>query len=342
MKDLKYTKAENDRDVVVSTRVRIARNLSKTPFPAKLNGKGLEDVCGKVKKALDKSDYTFVDPAALSDAERQSYVEARSVSPEFISSPKGRLLVTGKKDPHVFIMVNEEDHIRLQSFFDGFAPDEAYRSALDAEADLEKGLAAENESFAFDDAFGYLTRCPTNVGCGMRISVMLHLPALTGASKINSLAGALGRLDCNLRGSYGEGSESVGALYQVSNRTSAGKTEEEIMKDFRKVVGEIVEAERKERESMLKNAGAPLRDKIMRAYGTMKYAARISSKELLELYTYVRLGKSLGFDFMPDYGVIDRSVTELMPAHLLLSDMEADDPYKRDEIRADRLRELIG
>ncbi len=341
MKNFEYIKENGDKDVVVSVRVRLARNLDKTPFPGRCTAEAKKQIAEKIKNALSSDEFIFTDMAALSREERECYAESRNVSREFISSPDGNILITSKKSPNLFVMVNEEDHIRAQAIYDRMALDEAFNDVMLFDDILENALEKASASLAFDETLGYLTSCPSNIGCGLRASVMLHLPALSMSGKIQSLGEALGKLGCNLRGSYGEGSQSAGTLYQISNRSSKGKSEKEIIESFKRICGEVIETERKERTALYKKNALSLEDKIMRAYGTMKYARRIPSKELTELYAYVRLGKALGFEELPSFDALDRLVVELMPAHLSLSDRSADDIYARDMIRADKLRKKL-
>lgn len=341
MKNFEYKREDGDKDVVVSVRVRLARNLDKTPFPGRCTAEAKRQIAEKIKNALSSDKFNFTDMTSLSKEERECFAESRNVSRDFISSPEGGMLITSKSSPNLFVMVNEEDHIRAQAIYDRMALDEAFDEIMRFDDTLEDALSKSSLSLAFDKDLGYLTSCPSNIGCGLRASVMLHLPALSMSGKIQSLGEALGKLGCNLRGSYGEGSQSAGTLYQISNRSSKGKTEKEIMESFKRICGEVIETERKERIALYKKNALSLEDKIMRAYGTMRYARRIPSKELTELYAYVRLGISLGLEELPTYEALDRLAVELMPAHLSLSDRSADDPYARDTIRADKLRAML-
>ena len=200
---------------VISTRVRLARNLKDYPFPLKLSEQGREKVIELVKKAITESnsaianDFSFIKISELDPRQSVSLVEKRLVSPEFISETKGRALLLSK-DESVSIMLNEEDHIRLQVIKKGLSLEETYD-----EADRLDTLLDENLSFAFDEKLGYLTQCPTNLGTGMRASVMLHLPALEKSRAISRIAGNLSKLGLTIRGAHGEGTEPQGALYQL-------------------------------------------------------------------------------------------------------------------------------
>jgi len=338
MNEMKYTPDRDARDVVVSVRVRLARNLADIPFPTRGPWEERADIADKIRRALEGKDFIFTDMASLGATERSCYVESRNISPEFASGEKGTMLITSKKDPHLFVMINEEDHIRIQGILDRMSPEEALKSCMEFDDALEEAFNKASLSIAFDKDMGYLTCCPSNIGCGLRASAMLHLPALNASGKISALADALGKLGYNLRGSYGEGSESKASLYQISNRSSKGKSEEEIINEFTRVTNEVIETERKERASLLKRSSVSLTDSIMRSYGIMRYARKVTSKELTELYSNVRLGRAILGEELPSFETLDRLAVELMPAHLALSDRSADDAYARDVIRADKMR----
>ncbi|MEE1318682.1 MAG: ATP--guanido phosphotransferase, partial [Ruminococcus sp.] len=211
-----------DSKVVISTRVRLARNLKNFPFPCKLNLQGREKVVEKVKNAITNSnssiasDFSFIKMNELTQRQSVSLVERRLVSPEFVNDSEGGALLLSK-DESLSIMINEEDHIRLQVITDGLSLEDAYDTA-----DKLDTLLDENLEFAFDEKLGYLTQCPTNLGTGMRASVMLHLPALEKSKAIGRIAGNLSKLGLTIRGAHGEGTEPYGALYQLSNQVTLG------------------------------------------------------------------------------------------------------------------------
>lgn len=319
-------------NTVLSTRVRFARNLSGLRFPECADEKTLNEVCETAKKAF--SGYECFDFSKLNATEKTAYAETHLCSPQFASGEgKGRLLLISP-DGEVSVMVNEEDHFRIQAICPG----------LDTARAFEKALAADDllpqERVAFDEKLGYLTACPTNLGCAMRVSAMLHLPALAAAGEINGLSRAVDQLGFTLRGAFGEGSGGVGDLYQVSNRGSYDSGEKDVIKAFEKLVGQICEREGKLRDAMKKD-GISLEDRVWRSFGTLNYARSLSYSEFVGCWSDLRLGAELGMEGAPDTALLDRLLIELMPARLCLKDMEASDPVKRDAIRARTLREAL-
>ena len=220
---------------VISTRVRLARNLKDYPFPCRLSEQGRKKVIEKVTSAIRDSnssiasDFNLIKLDDLTEAQGVSLVERHLVSPEFISETEGRALLLSK-DESMSIMINEEDHIRLQVITDGLSLEQAYDTA-----DKLDTLLDENLEFAFDDKLGYLTQCPTNLGTGMRASVMLHLPALEKSRTIGRIAGNLSKLGLTIRGAYGEGSEPSGSLYQLSNQVTLGISEKAAIENLENI-----------------------------------------------------------------------------------------------------------
>ena len=237
-------------DVVISTRIRLARNLKDYPFPCKLNSQGREKVIEKVRDAVKKSnspvasDFSFIKMSELTSSQSVSLVEKRLVSPEFISETDGRALLISK-DECFSIMINEEDHIRLQVITKGLSLEQAYDTA-----DKLDTLLDENLDFAFDEKLGYLTQCPTNLGTGMRASVMLHLPALEKSRAISRIAGNLSKLGLTIRGAHGEGTEPKGALYQLSNQVTLGISEKAAIENLKNITEQLIAQENQARERL--------------------------------------------------------------------------------------------
>ena len=287
-----YEKSGNCGDVVCSTRVRLARNLKQFPVPAKATDPQREAVEQKVRDALLSGnsilskEFRFVPLENASEEEAVSLVERHIVSPEFISDRRGKAVLISD-DESISSMVNEEDHLRIQVLREGFSLKEAAETA-----DRIDTLLSETLDFAYDPEFGYLTQCPTNLGTGMRASVMLHLPALTENGAMPRIASNLSKLGLTLRGTYGEGSKSVGGLYQLSNQITLGLSENEAIENLRSITVQLMEEERKARSQMAQDVA--WQDKIDRAAGILKTARVLSSSECMELLSYVRFGISVG------------------------------------------------
>ena len=275
-------------DVVISTRIRLARNLKDFPFPCKLNSQGREKVIEKVRDAVKKSnspvasDFSFIRMSELTSSQSVSLVEKRLVSPEFISDTDGRALLISK-DECFSIMINEEDHIRLQVITKGLSLEQAYDTA-----DKLDTLLDENLDFAFDEKLGYLTQCPTNLATGMRASVMLHLPALEKSRAINRIAGNLSKLGLTIRGAHGEGTEPKGALYQLSNQVTLGISEKAAIENLKNITEQLIAQENQARERLC--ASIDIQDAISRSLGILRSALVISHDEALKLLSNVRLG----------------------------------------------------
>ena len=323
-------------DIVISTRIRLARNLKDFPFPCKLNSQGREKVIEKVRDAVKNSnssvasDFSFIKLSDLSSTQSVSLVEKRLVSPEFISDSDGRALLLSK-DESFSIMINEEDHIRLQVITKGLSLEQAYDTA-----DKLDTLLDENLDFAFDEKLGYLTQCPTNLGTGMRASVMLHLPALEKSRAISRIAGNLSKLGLTIRGAHGEGTEPKGALYQLSNQVTLGISEKAAIENLRSITEQLVAQEKKARERLC--ASIDIQDTISRSLGILRSALVISHDEALKFLSNVRLGivskqiKSVKTE------TIDRLMTAVEPATLSVNMKKNLSAHERDIERARLLR----
>ena len=282
-----YQVKGNDADTVFSSRVRLARNLQGYCFDRGLSKEGAEEIIAKVGSALGEG-YIKTDLEELSSTKIASLVEQHLISRDLAQkrSPRALFRNDGKS---LSVMTPEEDHIRLQCILPGLALRDAYRFACECDDALDGAL-----ELAFDERLGYLTHCPTNLGTGMRASVMLFLPALTAARMIPSLSHQLSKIGLVMRGMYGEGSEPSGCLYQVSNQVTLGLSEEEILHKLEEAVQSIVESERKLRTEQSGEAAERRRDRIHRAEGILRYATMISSEEFFSLYTDLKLGIALG------------------------------------------------
>lgn len=326
----------NNSDIVVSTRIRLARNLDKTPFPNAL--KDTKEVTEKIKNAILASnstlskDFDFIDLDNTPPIRKQSMAEEHLISPVMCEGSGKSVLIS--KDKTMSIMLMEEDHIRLQIIKNGYALDEAYSLASKVDDVIE-----ENLTYAFDNDFGYLTACPTNTGTGMRASVMLHLPALTMTDNITKIISSAGSLGIEVRGLYGEGTKAYGHLYQISNRVTLGISEEKSLERLKNIVDQVIEMENKARKSLKENNADVLADKLFRSYGILKYARSISSSEAKSLLSDVMLGQNLGI--LPEEGKITPLECMVTTEPALLCDGQEITPSERDKKRAEFIRSNI-
>ena len=335
-----YEKAGNCGDVVCSTRVRLARNLRQFPFPARATVKQREAVEQQVKDALLSGnsilskEFRFLPLESASEEEAVSLVERHIVSPEFISDRRGKAVLISE-DESISIMINEEDHLRIQVLREGLSLKEAAETA-----DRIDTLLSETLTFAYDPEFGYLTQCPTNLGTGMRASVMLHLPALTENGAMPRISSNLSKLGLTIRGTYGEGSKIVGALYQLSNQITLGLSENEAIENLRSITVQLMEEERKARAQMSENIA--WQDKIDRAAGILKTARVLSSSEFMELLSYIRFGLSTGVLQGVTAEELNALMVNVQPATLMAKAGKQLDQNDRDVLRARMAREACA
>lgn len=279
----------DDGDIVLSSRIRLARNIRSYPFPHYASESQLDEIVKLTERAMPKSKgFRLIKLEELSPVERMVLVEKHLVSPQHVAHPAHRGVLL-RDDEAVSIMVNEEDHLRIQSIFPGFKMEEAWELASTVDDDMESVL-----DIAFDENHGYLTACPTNVGTGLRASVMLHLPALVLVDQVKKILAALSHLGLNVRGLYGEGTEAHGNLFQISNQVTLGHREEDLIGKLISATRQVVDKERSAREMLLKENRVQLEDRLCRAYGILTQARLISSEEALRLLSDVRLGADVG------------------------------------------------
>ena len=331
-----YIEKGDQGDIVLSTRIRLARNLDDYPFPAKLDAAGKNKVNSIVKQALfenDAKDFSYIEMKDLSRVQAVSLAERHLISPEFASKKDGSALILSS-DESVSIMLCEEDHIRLQVMKSGLALEEAYDIANKLDNVIDGKL-----KYAFDDRIGYLTQCPTNLGTAMRASVMLHLPALTRCGQMSRLASTVSKLGLTIRGANGEGSQPRGDMYQISNQITLGITEETAIANLKSIVLQLVAQERAAAAEIIKNPAEE--DKIFRALGVLKNARLMSTDEFMELISVVRLGAARGIIDTP-VEKINELIVNMQPATISAANSEADNPAARDAIRAKAVREALS
>jgi protein arginine kinase len=329
-----------ESEIVLSSRVRIARNIEKKRFTHHAQSEDLAAVLSIVRAAASGaavfSDGAFFDMGEASTLDRQFLAERHLVSREFLFNSSSRGLVV-RPTEELCLMINEEDHLRIQAFASGLALGDAYALANRLDDELSAQL-----QFAFSERFGYLTACPTNLGAGVRASVLIHLPGLVHTKEIHKLLDSLRQLHHSIRGLYGEGSEVMGNFFQLSNSAALGTSETVIVENLRKLVGRLVGFERRAREMLLRKARSLLEDKVWRAYGLLRYSRSVNSKEALSLISAVRLGAGVGLLG----GVPIRTLNELLiyiqPAHLQVLEGRSMEPHERDEARANFIRKTLS
>ena len=328
-----YLEDGKDSDVVVSSRVRIARNIAGKKFVSTASDEELKDVLMTIKNSNIDSDLHFINLSDLDELMKNSLVEKRVISRELLEMKETGILLNDTED--ISIMINEEDHLRIQVMKPGFNLDEALSDAIRVDEKLSSKI-----NYAYNDKYGFLTACPTNLGTGLRASVMLHLPALRLTGKIEKVLEVVNKVNLNVRGVYGEGTEAIGDLYQVSNKISLGVTEEEIIENVKLIVQKLIEQERKARE-YLKNQGETFEDKISRTYGNLLYARKMTYSECAKLISIVRLGISMGIITEIDNEKLNKISILTKPATLqkyLKKELSAEE---RDIERAKVIKQII-
>lgn len=331
-----YLEKGDQGDIVISTRIRLARNLYDFPFPAKLDVNGKNKVNELIKGILfenDRKDFSYIEMKDLSRIQAVSLAESHLISPEFASKKDGSALVLSS-DESVSIMLCEEDHIRLQVMKSGLALEEAYDIA-----DKLDRMIDGKVKYAFDERIGYLTQCPTNLGTAMRASVMLHLPALTRCGQMTKLANTVSKLGLTIRGANGEGSQPIGDMYQISNQITLGITEETAIANLKSIVLQLVSQERTAAANLIKNPAEE--DKIFRALGILKNARLLNTNEFMELISVVRLGAAKGLVDVPIEKINELTVS-MQPATISAANPEAATPALRDAYRAKTVREALA
>lgn len=327
-------------DLVVSTRVRLARNLQGVPFTHRARDEQLQGVLANVSSAAERvpglSGGDAYRMAELSPVERQVLVERHLVSHEMGDGARPRGIVIGPEE-RVSLMINEEDHLRLQAIAPGLQLAEAW-----ALADGSDDLLAESLDFAFSDEIGFLTACPTNAGTGLRASVLVHLPALVLLNEMPKVLKSIEQVGLNVRGLYGEHSEVMGNLFQISNQTTLGRSERDSIESVERVTRQILDHEERARERMQRDARVQIEDKVWRAYGTLRHCRTVHAKEVINLCSAVRLGVALGLPGLPDVRVLNELLVLAQPAHLQRRAGGALGAEERNVYRAQIVRERLA
>jgi protein arginine kinase len=325
-----------ESDIVISSRIRLARNLAEYPFPVRAE----DSVRAEIELLLrDKlaglplpSPLMYLNVGTLEQLDRQFLVERQLISREH-SESHGSRGVGISHEENISLMINEEDHLRIQVLRSGFSLDECW-----AEVDRIDDSIESQVTYAFSDRLGYLTSCPTNVGTGIRVSVMLHLPALVITKEIQKVFHALQKINLAVRGLYGEGSQAMGDFYQISNQATLGKSEQKIITSLKDVVPNIINYERRVRKALVKENRQSLHDQISRAYGILKNAQTISSEETMHLLSSVRMGINLGLIDDLAIPTVNELFIHTQPAHLQKLRKERLESAERNVARATYLR----
>ena len=327
-------------EMVLSTRIRLARNLREVPFTHRAREEQQQGVLASVSGAAQSS-RVFKDSLLLkmnecSPIERQVLVERHLVSHELGdgSRPRGILIAP---DARLSLMINEEDHLRLQSLTPGFQLAEAWSVADAADDELDQTL-----EFAFSEEIGYLTSCPTNAGTGLRASVLIHLPALVLLEEIQRVLKSIMQVGLNVRGLYGEHSEVMGNLFQISNQTTLGRSERDSIDSLERVTRQIIETEERARERMMRDARTQIEDKVWRAYGTLRFCRSIHAREVINLCSAVRLGVAMGLTGLCPLRTLNELLVLTQPAHLQRSHGSELSPADRNVYRAQLVRERLA
>jgi protein arginine kinase len=324
---------------VLTSRIRLARNLRRHPFPgwAKREQRAAAlDLMRPAVEALPAMKDAFSQELCdLNSVQKQVLVERHLISREHAARGDGSAAVIERRQTFS-LMLNEEDHLRMQAIRPGLQLTAAFTALSELDSELEQSL-----EFAFDPTLGYLTTCPTNLGTGMRASAMLHLPGLVLSDQIGQVLQAVNKIGLAVRGLYGEGTESLGNLYQISNQSTLGESEETIIRRLERVIAQVSTHEQNAREKLLEDDPEMVADKIGRAYGTLRHAHIIDSKEALNLLSLLRLGGITGF-FPPEtVALCDTLLMDIQPAHLQLHSGSKLTPEERDSIRAEIVRSRL-
>lgn len=332
-----WYKEKNENDIIISTRIRLARNLLKYPFPNAMTEQqeksAVEETESQILSSQLASSFKAYRIGMMNAVEKRMLYEKHLISPDMLGKANGAVMISS--DDSTSIMLMEEDHLRIQVILGGFRLDEAYLMADKVDDALDKQM-----KFAFDEELGYLTSCPTNTGTGLRASVMMHLPALTLTDNISKIITSASKLGITVRGLYGEGSKAYGSLYQISNQVTLGLSEGEIIEKVKNIVNQIASHEKEVRQKLEENNKDILEDKLFRAYGTLRYARKISSQEAKSLISDVILGENMGI--IPTVG---QNLIELMiltePASVESIYQKTLTPDERDIKRAELIRQVF-
>ncbi len=336
-----YEQLAPDHDVVISSRVRLARNLENYPFSGRISEEQAIALVNEVKEITgdlstkDNRKFYSCNISTLSEIDKTAMVERHIVSPLLAEKEQTTGLILAE-DETISIMINEEDHVRIQAIVGGMNLEQAYQ-----EADFADDIAYEKLHFAYDEKYGYLTSCPTNAGTGMRASCMVFLPALSSARMIQKLMEEVGKYGVTIRGIYGEGTKSLGGIYQISNQKTLGISESEIIENLKRIVLQVVKQERKRREYMISVNSDEIEDQVFRSYGVLKYARQISSDDAMTLLSQIKFGADCGLiKFNREFNV-HKLMMGVQPGSLQWTLGKNVGSQSRDQSRAEYIRKEL-
>ena len=332
-----YLENGKESDVVMSTRVRIARNINQIPFKIKQSKEDERKLLDYIREITPKIGYglKFIQLKDLDDLTKMSFVEKHLISPELAMEEQKQGAILINDEENICIMINEEDHIRIQVFGAGLAIEETKNLAMEIDDKIGKLL-----NYAYNNSYGFITSCPTNMGTGMRISIMVQLPALNETGNMGKILEVVGSLGMNIRGIYGEGSKKIANIYQISNKQTLGITENQLAKNVQFMTEKIIEQEKRARQ-LLKQKPIELEDKVYRAYGILKHCKKISFSECAELLSEVKLGTDLGLIRELTDSKVLKMELYTKPASLQQYVGKKLDAYEREIQRAEVLKQII-
>ena len=332
-----YLQSGKDSDVVISSRIRLTRNLEEFRFVSKYSKEDAIKIIEKMSEVANNIGYglKLIKLKDMDDITKMSLVEKHLISPNFVMNTyeAGALLIN--EDENICIMINEEDHIRLQVTSAGLELENLLNLAIEIDKKLEQLIP-----YAYNDKYGFLTSCPTNVGTGLRASVMVHLPALAKTGNIRKVLEVVNNFDMNIRGVYGEGSKSSGDIYQISNKQSLGISEQEAIRNLKIITDKVIEQERLARKILAKNQ-IELEDKVYRAYGILANSRKLSSEEANILLSDVKLGTDMGIIKELNDLKVRKLEMYTKPANLQKYVGQTLDGYERDVKRAEIVKQII-
>ncbi len=327
-------------DIAISTRIRLARNVMSLPFPARASDEITAEVNEQVKHALLGNEalagygFHYTDLDNLTEQQRLSFVERHLISPDLGKYSNAGVVIN--EDQTLSIMINEEDHIRLQCILPGFTLHEAFDIANEIDEMIQQTV-----DYAFNDKYGFATCCPTNLGTAMRAGVMLHIPAIILKSELGIIVSMANKYGLAVRGIYGEGSSALGDLFQISNQNSLGLSEDEIIKNIHAVTKEIIKMERSARNNLLIENEDQLKDSISRAYGILTNAHMITTKEAMKLLSLLRMGVDINIIENIPVDILNQLMINIQPATLALEHSAVGDVKSREIRRAEYIKDML-
>ncbi len=331
-----------ESDVIISSRIRLARNLAQYPFPHRMDNVQARQAADEIINsfmAADESrrrDFLTIDLETLNEIDRMALAEKHLVSDDLARTGKNHRVIISR-DESLSIMVNEEDHIRIQAMQAGLDLEGAFAIAASASRQFEERLG-----IAYNDQFGFLTACPTNTGTGMRASAMAHLPGLVMTGKIRTIVDSLGKMSFAVRGYHGEGSKSQGNVFQISNQLTLGLSEEDLITDLKRMLSQLIDQERKARRAIYRSRPIFVEDKVMRSAGLLQNARLMAADEALDLLSDLRLGLALGLIHGITESAVNRLIASIGPASIQKSSGRPMTPEERDVARATAVRGIFG